>query len=72
MWDEQELNALEEGMRQYGKTWTNIKKHYGNKGQVLEHRTPTQIKDKARSEYAHRQRNGIDPGVFGIMGITEN
>ncbi|RIA93170.1 hypothetical protein C1645_762996 [Glomus cerebriforme] len=69
LWNEQEVRALEEGMRQYGKLWSNIKKNYGSKGQVLEHRTPVQLKDKARSELVRRQRENIEPGVFGIMAI---
>jgi hypothetical protein len=61
------LHALEEGMRQYGKSWINIKRNYGNKGQVLERRTQTQLKDKARSEFVRRSRDGIELGSFEIM-----
>jgi hypothetical protein len=67
MWNKQELSALEKGMRKHGKAWASIKKDYGNKGQVLESRTQTQLKDKARSEFLRRLREGIEPGVFGIM-----
>ncbi|RIA98791.1 hypothetical protein C1645_812271 [Glomus cerebriforme] len=66
-WNKQELHALEEGMRQYGKSWTNIKNHYGNIGQALERRTQTQLKDKARSELVRRLREKIDLGAFEVM-----
>ena len=70
MWTDQELDALEEGMRQYGKQWSVIKKKYGDKGQVLKHRTAIQLKDKARSEFVRRQRDHIETGVFGIMELS--
>ncbi|CAB4385702.1 unnamed protein product [Rhizophagus irregularis] len=66
-WNERELHALEEGIRQYGKSWTNIKKKYGSEGQVLERRTQTQLKDKARSEFVRRLRDGVELGDFEIM-----
>ncbi|GBC06981.1 hypothetical protein RclHR1_07180006 [Rhizophagus clarus] len=66
-WNEQELHALEEGIRQYGKSWANIKRSYGCDGQVLERRSQTQLKDKARSEFVRRLRDGIDLGGFEIM-----
>lgn len=61
------MHALEEGIRQYGKSWANIKKNYGNDGQVLERRSQTQLKDKARSEFVRRSRDGIELGGFEIM-----
>ena len=61
------MHALEEGIRQYGKSWTNIKKKYGSEGQALERRTQTQLKDKARSEFVRRLRDGVELGDFEIM-----
>lgn len=66
-WTDQELLALEEGMRQHGKQWTIIKRNYGKKGQALENRSAAKLKDKARCEHNRRQRDGIEVGVFGIM-----
>lgn len=65
------MHALEEGIRQYGKSWTNIKKKYGNEGQVLERRTQTQLKDKARSEFVRRLRDGVELGGFEIMDKSD-
>ncbi|GBB93990.1 hypothetical protein RclHR1_02270014 [Rhizophagus clarus] len=67
MWTDQELSALEDGMRRHGKQWSIIKSKYGKKGQILENRTASKLKDKARSEFTRRQRDGIETGVFGIM-----
>ncbi|GET50967.1 hypothetical protein GLOIN_2v1589342 [Rhizophagus irregularis DAOM 181602=DAOM 197198] len=50
-WTDEELDALEEGMRQYGKQWAAIKKNYGEKGQVLENRSAGQLKDKIYTTY---------------------
>ncbi|GES98830.1 protein TBF1 [Rhizophagus clarus] len=67
MWTDEELRALEEGMRHYGKQWTTIKKIYGEEGQALENRTAIQLKDKARCEFNRRKRYCIDTGVFAIV-----
>lgn len=68
-WTDEELDALEDGMRQFGKQWSAIKKSYGEKGQVLENRSAGQLKDKARSELGRRKRENIDHGVFAIIGL---
>ncbi|CAI2172417.1 14515_t:CDS:2 [Funneliformis geosporum] len=66
-WNDEELRALEEGMREHGKAWSKIERDYGGPGQVLERRKQGQLKDKARSEYNRRQKDNIELGVFGIF-----
>ena len=56
-------------MREYGKSWSKIKKSYGGPGQILERRNQGQLKDKARSEFDRRLKDKIELGVFGILEV---
>ncbi|CAG8544838.1 1020_t:CDS:2 [Diversispora eburnea] len=63
-WTVVELEALEEGMKTYGTSWTAIHEEFGREGGPLCNRDPTQLKDKARTEKKHRIKHGIPLGIF--------
>lgn len=63
-WSHTELNALIEGMREFGTSWAQIKSKYEN---VLYNRTPVQLKDKARSEKERRIKSDLPLGIFEIV-----
>lgn len=61
-WTEQEVNALEEGLRYYKTTaWSAI---HGMFKDVLASHKPTQLKDKSKNEVKRRQKLGIPLGGF--------
>ncbi|KAF0417045.1 myb DNA binding protein [Gigaspora margarita] len=65
-WNEDELNALEAGMEEYGTSWSRIYEKYGNAHGVLRNRSQVQLKDKARNEKLRRKRCGVEIGVFEL------
>ncbi|CAG8779072.1 24458_t:CDS:1, partial [Gigaspora rosea] len=54
-WTEDELKALEAGMREHGTSWSRIYEKYGNAHGVLCNRSQVQLKDKARNEKLRRK-----------------
>lgn len=68
-WSSKELHALEQGMSVHGTSWARILADHGKDGkidQVLSNRTQVQLKDKARSERALRERLRKPLGVFSL------
>ncbi|KAI9296801.1 hypothetical protein K502DRAFT_323581 [Neoconidiobolus thromboides FSU 785] len=68
-WKEEETNALEEGIKIYGKEWKKIiedDKSKGNKS-VLFKRDNIALKDKAKNEYNRRLKEKQPLGVYAIM-----
>ncbi|CAG8508312.1 7526_t:CDS:2 [Cetraspora pellucida] len=63
-WTNEELQALEDGMREYGTHWARILEKHGSSSGPLKNRTQVQLKDKARNEKQRRMKAGIDVGVF--------
>ncbi|KAI7882612.1 hypothetical protein K492DRAFT_58613 [Lichtheimia hyalospora FSU 10163] len=55
-WTDEEIAALDEGLRLYNKRWAFIKTRYPN---ALSNRTNVQLKDKARNVARQRQRDGV-------------
>src|SRR2546425_1275688 len=60
-WSQEELDALEEGMKKFGTNWILI---LNMDSGLLNNRTNVQLKDKARNEKRRREREGIPLGVF--------
>ncbi|OZJ01825.1 hypothetical protein BZG36_04790 [Bifiguratus adelaidae] len=67
-WTNDEMKALEEGMRQFGTSWKDIALNYGSnsRDKRLAGRHVVQLKDKARNEKQRRQKAGEDLGVWAI------
>ncbi|CAG8534992.1 15917_t:CDS:2 [Racocetra fulgida] len=63
-WSNEELQALEDGMREYGTHWVQILEKHGSSSGPLRNRTQIQLKDKARNEKQRRMKAGMDVGVF--------
>ncbi|CAG8734552.1 16451_t:CDS:2 [Dentiscutata erythropus] len=63
-WTSEELQALEDGMREYGTHWVRILEKHGTSNGPLKNRTQVQLKDKARNEKQRRMKAGMDVGVF--------
>ncbi|CAG8820644.1 5389_t:CDS:1, partial [Racocetra persica] len=63
-WTNEELQALEDGMREYGTHWVQILEKHGSSSGPLRNRTQIQLKDKARNEKQRRMKAGMDVGVF--------
>lgn len=63
-WTPNEVEALEEGVRRFGRRWARIKKEYPV---ALERRSQVQLKDKARNIVRALQREGKDLGVFAKL-----
>ncbi|CAG8670718.1 7887_t:CDS:2, partial [Dentiscutata heterogama] len=63
-WTSEELQALEDGMREYGTHWVRILEKHGTSNGPLRNRTQVQLKDKARNEKQRRMKAGMDVGVF--------
>lgn len=55
-WTEEEVAALDEGLRLYSRRWVVIKTRYAD---VLANRTNVQLKDKARNIARQRRKQGI-------------
>ncbi|KAJ3032615.1 hypothetical protein HDV00_007309 [Rhizophlyctis rosea] len=63
-WTKDELDALEEGMREFGTSWATIEGHFGSR---MPGRRQVDMKDKARVERARRRKVGEDEGVFSLV-----
>ncbi|CAG8561227.1 43454_t:CDS:2 [Gigaspora margarita] len=63
-WSNDEIQALEDGMREYGTHWAQILEKHGTSNGPLKNRTQVQLKDKARNEKQRRMKAGMDVGVF--------
>ncbi|CAG8591717.1 1209_t:CDS:10, partial [Diversispora eburnea] len=63
-WSQSELNALIEGMKEFGTAWAQIKVKYSS---VLSKRTQVHLKDKARSEKERRIKSNYPLGIFEIV-----
>ncbi|RHZ89881.1 hypothetical protein Glove_9g106 [Diversispora epigaea] len=63
-WSQNELNALIEGMKEFGTGWAQIKYKYSN---VLSKRTQVHLKDKARSEKERRIKSNYPLGIFELV-----
>ena len=55
-WTDEEVEALDEGLRLYSKRWSFIKAKYAH---ILYNRTNVQLKDKARNIARQRRKQGI-------------
>ncbi|KAJ3056001.1 hypothetical protein HK097_008490 [Rhizophlyctis rosea] len=64
-WSEEELQALEKGIRQFGNSWAQIEAHFGSR---MPGRSQIDLKDKARTEMRKRRKLGLDEGVWGRSG----
>ena len=75
-WTPLELEALENGMKEYGTQWARILRSYGGNHGPLRNRNAVQLKDKARNEKLRRIKSNLDLGVFcmatGGDDITED
>ncbi|TPX38821.1 hypothetical protein SeLEV6574_g07600 [Synchytrium endobioticum] len=64
-WTDDEVGALEDGMRQHGTRWSAIEALHGRNGTGrLGQRDQVQLKDKARVEKARRIKLGLSLGPF--------
>ncbi|CAG8579215.1 7700_t:CDS:2 [Gigaspora rosea] len=63
-WNTSELQALEDGMKEFGTHWARILEKHGTSNGPLSNRTQVQLKDKARNEKQRRMKAGMDVGVF--------
>ncbi|KAF0509109.1 myb DNA binding protein [Gigaspora margarita] len=63
-WSNEEIQALEDGMREFGTHWARILEKHGTSNGPLKHRSQVQLKDKARNEKQRRMKAGMDVGVF--------
>ncbi|KAJ3229745.1 hypothetical protein HDU81_005017 [Chytriomyces hyalinus] len=71
-WSEDEVAALEEGMREHGIRWTLIEQEYGvNGNRRLAGRDQVSLKDKARNEYQRRTREGLPLGVYALIMVRK-
>jgi hypothetical protein len=74
-WTLLELEALENGMKEFGTQWARILRNYGGDHGPLRNRNAVQLKDKARNEKLRRIKSRLDLGVFymatGGDDITE-
>lgn len=71
-WTENEVAALEKGMRKFGTSWVEIMHYYGPQGIVnnsLANKTAGQLKDKARTERRRRIKLEIPLGPFHLATI---
>jgi hypothetical protein len=75
-WTHLELEALENGMKEFGTQWARILRMYGGNHGPLRNRSAVQLKDKARNEKLRRIKSKQDLGVFcmatGGDDITED
>lgn len=62
-WTDEETNALEEGVRMFGRQWSKILRIFPR----LHSRTGQRLKDKAVNEYKRRRRSNEDLGGFVYM-----
>ncbi|KAJ1546479.1 hypothetical protein HK405_007065 [Cladochytrium tenue] len=66
-WTDDEVDALEEGMAQFGRQWSRIEAAHGVLGSGrLAGRDQIALKDKARSEKQRRRRLGLPLGIFAV------
>ena len=63
-WTQEELDALEKGMIEYGTNWKTILLFYGPPEGPLKNRKSTQLKDKARNEKRRREKERLPLGIF--------
>ncbi|KAJ3108386.1 hypothetical protein HDU97_001511 [Phlyctochytrium planicorne] len=63
-WSEDELRALEEGIRSFQSRWSLIEMHFGDR---MPGRDQVDMKDKARNEMLRRQRRGEPLGIWGVQ-----
>ncbi|KAJ3406563.1 hypothetical protein HDU80_010964 [Chytriomyces hyalinus] len=71
-WTDDEVAALEEGMREHGIRWTLIEQEYGlNGNRRLAGRDQVSLKDKARNEYQRRSREGLPLGVYALIMVRQ-
>jgi hypothetical protein len=65
MWTAAEVDALDRGLRTYGKNWAKILTTY--KHQFSSTRSNVDLKDKARNEKMKRERAGLALGGFSCV-----
>ena len=64
-WSQDEVDLLERGMRQYGRSWAKILSAFGHgPNGFADGRTGPDLKDKARNEAMRRDKLGLDKGPF--------
>ncbi|KAJ2878823.1 hypothetical protein IWW38_006237 [Coemansia aciculifera] len=66
-WTKTEEDCLVRALKEFGPQWTLILDHYGVNGSrstILRHRTPVNIKDKARNIKIRLMREGKSLGLF--------
>lgn len=63
-WTPEELEALEDGLRRFGRRWAKIKKEYPL---ALARRSQVQLKDKVRNQVISLEKQGKDLGVYAIF-----
>ncbi|KAJ3079503.1 hypothetical protein HDU99_010732 [Rhizoclosmatium hyalinum] len=62
-WTQEEIDALEDGMKTYGAKWSVI----GRQKKELKNRNQVQIKDKARNMLMKKIKSGADFGVWALV-----
>ena len=63
-WTDDEVNALEEGLKRFGRQWAMILSHYRRRFHAV--RTAVDLKDKARNEKRRRQRANLELGPWHV------
>ncbi|KAI9203868.1 uncharacterized protein BJ171DRAFT_508489 [Polychytrium aggregatum] len=67
-WTQQEVQALEDGIRIHGTSWRKILEMHGKEGtQILADRSQVNLKDRARTEKRLRLKNNQPLGPFEII-----